>query len=126
MEREVQVFVAILLLVVGGSHVLQSRAWSEFFSVLSARGVTGNFVNALLSLGTGGFIVAFHQVYDGVPLLLTVYGWLSLAKAALYFLAPGIGLRSIKKASEKDPRLFVVPGIVLVALGAVLLAYPSL
>lgn len=88
---------------------------------MHARGTTGNFLNAFLALGMGSLIFAFHRVWSGIPLLLTLYALASSAKGALYLIAPQVGLRSIKKATEKDSRLFIVPGVMLVALGTALL-----
>lgn len=121
MEHAVQIFAAINFLAVGISHMVQHRAWKEFFVFLHARGNTGNFLNAFLALGMGSLIFAFHRVWSGIPLLLTLYALASSAKGALYLIAPRVGLRSIRKATEKDSRLFIVPGVMFVALGTALL-----
>lgn len=121
MERGIQLFAAINFLAMGLSHILQHEAWKTFFTTLHDRGVTGNFLNAMLALGMGSLIVAFHNVWSGVPLLLTVYGWASVAKGTLYLILPQAGQRSLEQVTRKDSRLFIVPGVVLVALGAALL-----
>ena len=121
MERGIQLFAAINFLVMGLSHILQHEAWKAFFTTLRDRGVTGNFLNAMLALAMGSFIVAFHNVWSGIPLLLTLYGWAAVAKGALYLIVPQFGQRSLEHATRKDSRLFIVPGVVLVALGAALL-----
>jgi len=63
------------LLVIGLSHVAQPRAWVEFFVWLRGKGHAGVFVNGFLSLGFGSFIVAFHNVWNGLPVILTLLGW---------------------------------------------------
>ena len=121
MQDAVQIFAAINFLAMGLSHIVQHRAWKEFFVFLHARGNVGNFVNAFLALGMGSLIFAFHRVWSGIPLLLTLYALASLAKGTLFLIAPQVGLRSMENATEKDSRLFMVPGVMLMALGSALL-----
>ena len=83
MERAVQIFAVINFLAMGLSHIVQHRAWKEFFVFLHARGNVGNFLNAILALGMGSLIFAFHRVWSGIPLLLTLYGLASLLKLSL-------------------------------------------
>jgi hypothetical protein len=122
MERAVQIFALINFLVIGLSHVLQPRVWVDFFVWLRERGEAGVFANAFLSLIFGSIIVAFHNVWSGIPLVLTVIGWMQVAKALIYFLWPAFGLRKMQIPSSDRPQLFVYPGIVFLALSA-LLAY---
>lgn len=121
MEEAVQIFAAINFLAIGLSHTVQHRAWKEFFVFLHARGNVGNILNAFLALGMGTLILGFHRVWNGVPLLLTIYGIAATAKGALFLAMPGMGLRSMQNATEKDSRLFMIPGVLLMALGAALL-----
>jgi hypothetical protein len=118
--RAIQTFAMVHFLVIGLSHALQPRAWAEFFVWLRGRGHPGVFVHGFLSLGFGSMIVAFHDVWSGPPLLLTVAGWLYLVKAALCLVAPrsqswGLGRVSVERAWE-----FVVPGVLYVAMGGFL------
>lgn len=120
MERAVQIFALINFLVIGLSHVLRPRAWADFFAWLSGRGEAGVFANAFLSLGFGSIIVAFHNVWSGIPLVLTLIGWAQVAKALIYFTFPAFGLRKMRIPSRKEPRLFVYPGIGFLLLAALL------
>src|SRR5206468_12675539 len=45
MERSVEVLAIILFGVVGFSHILQPRAWTEFFILLRGKGEAGAFVD---------------------------------------------------------------------------------
>ena len=121
MERAVQIFAVINFLAMGLSHIVQHRAWKEFFVFLHARGNVGNFLNAILALGMGSLIFAFHRVWSGIPLLLTLYGLASLLKGTLFLVVPKVGLRSIGTPSTNDSRVLIVPGVMMLALAAALL-----
>lgn len=123
LARAVEVFAAINLLAVGVSHMIRPGAWRAFFETLHDRGHAGNVLNALLALGMGSIIAAFHDVWTGVPLALTLYGWASVAKGALYLAVPQIGLRGLAAGASSDTRKFVVGGAVLIALATATLLW---
>jgi hypothetical protein len=120
MERATEIFAAIGLLVIGLSHMLQSQAWVEFFIWVRGKGRVGVFVLAFLSLNLGAFIVAFHNVWRGLPIVLTVFGWLQVFKGTLYFIAPGLGVRSLARVSSERAWIYVVGGVVSLVISAVL------
>ncbi|MEX2302103.1 MAG: hypothetical protein WD733_14285 [Bryobacterales bacterium] len=125
MEIAVQKFAAICFFVVGLSHVLQARAWAEFFILLRAKGAAGNFVNGLLTLPAGALIVSFHNVWTGIPAALTTLGWLFVAKSLVSFVYPPLALRSLAAVSVERSWTFAVAGAAMVAFSG-LLAYSFL
>ncbi len=122
MQQAIELFAVINFLIIGLSHVFQHRAWAEFFILLHRQGRPGAFANGFLSLVTGSLIAAFHNVWSGVPIILTVIGWSFVLKAALVFLFPEWGLRSIGRVRLENSRLFMVPGVIMILL-AILLGY---
>ena len=50
MERSVEVLAVILFGVIGLSHILQPKAWAEFFILLRGKGEPGAFVDGFLNL----------------------------------------------------------------------------
>lgn len=122
MEQAIQTFAAINFLVIGLSHVVAHRAWAEFFILLHRQGRPGAFANGFLSLLMGTLIVAFHNVWSGIPVVLTVLGWSFVLKAAVVFVVPDWGLRSIGRVRRENSRMFMVPGVILI-IGAVALGY---
>ncbi|MEM7356148.1 MAG: hypothetical protein AAF657_35360 [Acidobacteriota bacterium] len=120
MEHAVQSFAIVHLVTIGLSHVLQPRAWVTFFLWLRERGEAGVFVTAFLSLGMGSIIVAFHNVWSGIPMVLTLFGWAQVLKALIYFLSPSFGLRKMHLVSEERAKLFVAPGVFMLALASLL------
>jgi len=80
MERSVEVVAIILFGVLGLSHILRPRAWVEFFIFLRGKGEAGAFVDGFLNLPMGALIVGFHEVWSGIPLVLTLVGWASSSR----------------------------------------------
>jgi len=119
-ERALELFAAIHLLIVGLSHVVRPRAWVDFFIWLRERGHAGVFVHGFLSLGFGSMILAFHNVWSGLPSVLTIVGCGYTLKAALCFLVPETQMRSLRRVSHERAWELVVPGVLFVALGGLL------
>jgi len=117
MERPVEWFIAITSLVIGASHVLRSGDWAEVYRQLHRCGRPGVFANGGLSLAVGAVVVAGHGSWAWPGGVLTAFGWLSVAKGVVCFLAPDRMLRSMEWAG-RSPRGFVGAGAVLVAAGA--------
>ena len=119
MERSLEIFAAIQLTVIGISHVVHHRAWAEFFIWLRGRGLPGAFANGFLSLAMGSMILAFHRVWSGWPLVLTIFGVLNLIKATQCFVLPATSMRSMNRVSLERSREFVVAGVLSLAIAAV-------
>ena len=120
MEHAVQIYAIINLIVIGMSHVVRPRVWIDFFVFLRERGEAGVFAVAILNLIFGSIIVAFHNVWSGIPLVLTVVGWTSVIKALLYFTFPAVVLRKLQSLSHERANLVVVGGIFFLLLAGVL------
>ena len=120
MQLAIEIFAVINFLIIGLSHVFQQRVWAEFFILLHRQGRPGAFANGFLSLFTGSLIVAFHNVWSGIPVVLTVIGWSFVLKAAVVFVVPEWGLRSIGRIRLERSRLFMVAGVIMILVAALL------
>ena len=80
------------------------------------------FVVAFMSLGFGSIVAAFHPVWSGIPLVLTLLGWAQVLKALIYFSFPQFGLRKLQLVSLERAWMFIVAGVVLLGLAG-LFAY---
>ena len=119
MERAIEILAFIQLTVIGLSHIICHRAWAEFFIWLRGKGVIGAFANGFLSLAAGSLIFAFHRVWSGIPLVLTVFGLLNILKGANCFLLPDLALRSMGRVSLEKSREFVAAGVISLVIAAV-------
>lgn len=120
MERSVEVLAVILFGVIGLSHILQPKAWAEFFILLLSKGEAGAFVDGFLNLPLGAVIVGFHNTWSGLPAVLTLVGWCLLIKAMIRFFAPQLALRMISRVSLDRSWEFQVAGAGLVTLASLL------
>ena len=120
MEAATEVFAAVFLAIVGLSHIAQPRAWIDFFIRLRSKGHPGVFVNGLLALGFGSIIVAFHNVWRGLPVVLTIIGWAQVLKGFLSLVAPQIALWGLSRVSMERAWQFRVGGLFALGVSALL------
>jgi hypothetical protein len=120
MERSVEVLAIIWFGVLGLSHLLQPKAWAEFFILLRGKGEAGVFVDGLLNLPLAGVIIGFHNVWSGIPVVLTLVGWGLLIKSLLRFCLPKQGLMMMARVSVERSWEFQVAGAALVVLAGLL------
>jgi hypothetical protein len=120
MERAVEVLAIILFGVVGLSHILQPKAWAEFFILVRGKGEAGAFVDGFLNMPLAGLIIAFHNTWSGIPLVLTLAGWALLIKSLIRFCAPKQALRVMARVSLERSWEFQVAGAGLLALASLL------
>jgi hypothetical protein len=120
MERSVEVFAIILFGVLGLSHILQPKAWAEFFILLRGKGEAGAFVDGLVNLPLACVIIGFHNTWSGIPIVLTLVGSSLLIKSLIRFCAPKLGLRMMARVSVERSWEFQMAGAGLVVLAGVL------
>lgn len=121
MQRAVQIYATIQFIVIGLSHIIQRRAWAEFFIQLRSLGRTGVFLNGFLSLMFGSIIVAFHNVWTGLPIVLTLIGWAQILKGFVAFVFPEISARGINRVSIERDWEFAVGGVLFLGLAALMI-----
>jgi uncharacterized protein YjeT (DUF2065 family) len=117
MHKAIELFAAIYFLVIGLSHLLQPIAWVEFFSSLRAMGRPGAFLEGFLCLTFGTLILSFHNIWSGLPTVLTVVGVLQILKGILRFCAPNLALRIYARMSPDRAWHFRIAGVFSIALG---------
>ena len=117
-ERATEVFAVVNLAVIGVSHIAQPKAWVEFFTFLRERGHAGVFFNGMLSLTFGSILVAFHNVWTGLPMIVTLLGWAQVAKGLISLVAPAVGMKGMARVSMERAWEFQVAGAMFLAISA--------
>lgn len=116
----VQALLALPLLVISLSHLFQPKLWTDFFSQLHGLGTTGVVIRTFALEFVPAFaILAFHWVWSGPEVLLTIYGVLLASKITMSLLVPSVGLHSLSMANRKGEAPLRAAGVALLALSAV-------
>ena len=121
MEKSIAILAIVNFTVMGLSHLLQHQAWKDFFLTLHSHGRTGAFANGFLTLIMGSLIVSFHNVWQGLPVILTLLGWAYVVKSAAIFLNPDWNVRSMGAVQNAPKVKFYAAGLVMLSM-AILLA----
>jgi uncharacterized protein YjeT (DUF2065 family) len=121
MEVAIQKLAIVSFFIIGLSHIFQPRVWAQFFIDLRSKGEIGSFINAFIHFPLGALIVAFHNVWQGVPIILTLMGYAWVLKGLIYFVFPQRGLKTMSRVSLERSWEFIVAGVVLVGIGSLLL-----
>lgn len=124
MEIAIERLVALCCLVIGLSHMVQPRAWVELFIAWREKGDVGVFYTGLLHLNFGALVVAFHNVWRGLPILVTILGWGWTVKGLLYLTYPKHGARMLQRVSLERTHEFVIGGSFLIGVGALIQRLP--
>jgi hypothetical protein len=120
MELAIQKLAALSLFIISLSHVVRPRAWAEYFIWLRGKGSSGVFLDAFLYLYLGGLIVAFHNVWTGLPAVLTVLGWGCVLKSLIRFTWPEVGLRMMQRVSLDRAYEFQIAGAFMLGLSGLM------
>ena len=121
MELAVTKLAIICFFVTGVSHVFQPHIWVQFFRYLYSKGEVGSFLNGLLHFPLGVVIVSFHNVWHGLPIVLTLIGWGLVLKSFVYFVFPKQGLRMLARATTERSWELIVAGVFSVAVSGFLI-----
>ncbi len=114
-QSAIQLAMCIGCLLMGLSHLVQPEMWQRYFATLHQQGVVGVVTRTMFfELWPAIVIVTLHQVWHGPGIILTLYGWLALAKCAISLLAPQVGVRSLGLA--QGSRSFAIAGSFLIAV----------
>ena len=125
MEEAVEKMAIISFFLIGVSHIFQPKVWVSFFIGIREKGEAGAFIIAFIHFPLGVFIVAFHNVWRGIPLVLTLLGCGLLMKGFINFVFPKFGLKTLERVSLEKSWEFVAAGVFSVGI-AVLLLYSLL
>jgi hypothetical protein len=111
MEEAIEKLAVISYFLIGVSHVFQPKVWVNFFIGIREKGEVGAFINAFIHFPLGALIVAFHNVWHGIPMVLTIIGYGLLLKGFINFVFPKFALKTLQRVSMEKSWEFVVAGV---------------
>jgi hypothetical protein len=121
-QRAIELFAIINFAVLGLSLLFQPLAWSRFFAWLRREGEAGAMAYGFICLSFGSLIVAFHRVWFGLLVILTIAGCLEVLLGMICLLSPATGLRVLEIPSENRLGVCRLGGLVSLGLAGVIFA----
>jgi len=115
-QRAIDVFALLNLAVIGLSLVIQPRAWALYFAWMRREGEAGSIAYGVLCLLWGSLIVAFHRDWNGIMVIVPIFGAVQVLKGAIFLVAPGFGLRAMAILTEESLGILRLLGIISLAL----------
>ena len=113
-----QVF-GIVFVVLGLSMLFQKKYTLSVMEEL-VQSKSFMWIGGFMALIMGAVMVALNNVWtSGLPLVITIIGWLALIKGAFLLLFPGTAVSFYRKANKDS--IFVWAGVVVFILGLFLL-----
>ncbi|MCC6678005.1 MAG: hypothetical protein IT436_12750 [Phycisphaerales bacterium] len=113
-------FVAVILAVLGLSHLFHPRAWADLFKDLLTRPYAGLIIGTF-TLQTGLLVLLAHWTWKSTPgMVVTLIGAAWTCKGTLYLLHPSL-VQRIATPHLGHPGRFRIAGAALLALSTVAL-----
>jgi len=119
-QHAIELFGLLNCTVIGLSLLFHPVAWGAFFAWLRSLGSAGALVYGSICLSFGSIVVAFHQIWHGLLVVLTLAGWFDVILGVICLLLPSAGL-GIMELPEKSPAVCRLGGLVCLAVAAVIL-----
>lgn len=115
-QRAIDVFALLNLAIVGLSLVMQPRAWALFFGWMRREGDAGALFYGVLCLLWGSLIVSFHRDWNGLMVIVPIFGAIHVLKGAIFLIAPAFGLRAMAILTKDGLGILRLFGFISLAL----------
>lgn len=122
MEHALELMAGICFLALGISSVWRAEDWIHWAKNQQAKGRNGSLSLGMIALLFGSFILAFHPVWQGLPLVLTLLGVLAIIKGCMMLAFPGWLPGQLERLFPHLKLIIKIKGALLMLLGAALLS----
>jgi len=119
-QRAIEIFAFLNFTIVGLSLLLQPMAWARYFAWMRREGDAGAVIYGLLCVLWGSLIVSFHREWNGLLVILPIFGVIQLTEGAVFLIAPSAGLKLMAVFNETNLGLFRLLGLIALVLAAVI------
>ena len=120
-QHAIEIFGLINCTIIGLTLLFHPLAWGAFFAWLRSQGTAGALAYGSICLSFGSIVVAFHRVWHGLLLLLTLAGWFDVILGTICLLIPSAGL-GLMELPERSPGVCRLAGLACLVVAAVILA----
>jgi uncharacterized protein YjeT (DUF2065 family) len=120
-QRAIDIFAFLNFAIVGLSLLLRPRAWAQYFAWMRREGEGGAVIYGLFCVLWGSLILSFHREWQGLLVILPLFGSLQVLEGIVFLLSPATGLRMMALFNENALGLFRLLGLIAVALAAFIL-----
>jgi hypothetical protein len=118
-DAQILQLLGIVYLAVGIGVLLNPQFYKKLLDDYSEN-LAVVYLGGLIALAIGYLLTTFHNIWvKDWPVIITLIGWIALAKGLLILVLPKICLR-ITRALKKQKRYLVAQAILVAGLGAFL------
>jgi len=121
MAYSIELMTGICFLMLGLSLLIRFPDWVDLLVDIQKKGRTASLSYGMLNLLLGSFVVAFHWVWDGIAMLVTIIGLIMLLKGFVYMLFPGYLPAKFAMIIPRYNNLIRVAAVLMAIIGGVLL-----
>ena len=120
MEQAIELMMAICFLLLGLSLLFRSGDWLDWMHFLQQRGTNSSIVLGMTNLLLGTFIIAFHWVWSGLAMIVTIFGCLFMFRALVLLMCPKFLPGMLKHVLEHHRSLIPFAGVFAAVVGLLL------
>jgi hypothetical protein len=121
MTLPIQFMTGICYLIIGISFILRTDDWRAWVEHLQKDPRVKSLILGAINLLIGAFVLAFHWIWSGVGMIVTILGCIGILKGAVYVLCPGwLGTKLGWFAVRAQP-WFKICGLIMAGLALLLL-----
>ncbi len=121
MEYAIQMIAGMAFVILSASYLLKPADWLSWVDHLKTKGRRGSLSIGMIAILLGAFIVSFHPVWQGLPLILTLLGVVTLFKGAMMVIFPGWLPAQLERSASHLGLFLRIKALVMLALGIALL-----
>lgn len=116
MEQAIELMVAISLFIVGLSYIFNPKDWMEWLKKIQKDGKASSLKIGSLNLLLGTFITAFHWVWEGVSIIVTLIGVIGIFKGIIYLMFPGWLPHKLSFFVKQESEMMTLIGLITVVI----------
>ncbi len=122
MEHVVAFMIGTSAVIIGLSLIFRPAEWLSYLKHIRMQGASASLIIGYLHLIMGTFIVGFHWMWTGLPLLLTLVGIKAIIEGITYTLWPNFLITMLAWYEPHYRTWFRTGGIITIIIGLLFLS----